>query len=551
MKTTPRSRRSLLRASAALSAGAATWLVACGGKEAPASSGGSASGTSRALATADTRITQVAAATAAAQRGGTLRVALSGDPTGLDPATSRGGNDHHWLYSIFDNLVNNDPKFQVAPGIAESWEVVDDLTVTFKLQDGFTYHDGTAFSAEDVKYTIDRHKDPATKSYAAGQVSSVDRVEVVDKTRVTIKLKEITASLFSILGDRPGMIFSQAPVQKAGDTFTNKPVGSGPMKLDNWTVDASIKLSRFDKFRKQGMPYLDAMDIQVVPNSSVQFANLRSGNTDLIMVGQKDSEAAKKDTAIQYVQWPSTSYTQVNINISQPPLTDMRVRQAMTYSLNRKAILEGIYFGEGDIANGPITRASWAYNDKLQPIAEDLKKAKDLLTAAGYPNGLSWEMVITPDEVNTPLAEMLKAQWARVGININLVPRNAEQAGAEYRDQKYPMFLVGFSGRADPDPTIYENFHSKGGFNRATFNKSYQPDASQLELDAKILKARQVYDQAKRKEVYDDIQRQIVENAHGIFFTHQTNRVGMSKRMRGFNPYGDGKLRLAELWIQS
>ena len=461
----------------------------------------------------------------------------------------RGGGDHHWLYSIYDNLVNNDPKFQAAPGIAESWEVIDDLTVSFKVGDGFTYHDGSPFSAEDIKYTITRHQDPATKSYAAGQVTSIDRVEVVDKNRVVFKLKEITASLFSILGDRPGMIFSQSVVQKGGDQFTNKPVGSGPMKLENWTVDASVKLARFDMFRKAGMPYLDAIDIQVVPNSSVQFANLRSNNTDLIFVGQKDSEAAKKDAAIQYVQWPSTAYTQVNINISQPPLTDIRVRQALSYSLNRKAILEGIYFGEGEIANGPITRASWAFADALQPIPEDLKKAKDLLTAAGHGNGISWDMVITPAEVDTPLAEMLKAQWARVGITINLVPRNAEQAGAEYRDQKFPMFLVGFSGRADPDPTIYENFHSKGGFNRASFNKSYTPDEEQRELDAKIVKARQVYDQAKRKELYADIQRQLVENAHAILFTHQTNRVGLSKRMRGFNPYGDGKLRLAEMWI--
>jgi peptide/nickel transport system substrate-binding protein len=548
MNTRTRSRRSVLRAAATVSAGATAWLVACGGKS---ESKSDAPAGSKVLATADTRITPTGAGTVTAQRGGTLRVAMSDDPTGLDPSTSRGGGDHHWLYSIFDNLVNNDPKFQPAPGIAESWEVVDDLTVAFKIQDGFTYQDGTPFAAEDIKYTIERHQDPATKSYAAGQVTSIDKVEVVDKNRVVIHLKEITASLFSILGDRPGMIFARGPVQKAGDDFTNHPIGSGPMKLDNWTVDASLKLSRFANFRKQGYPYLDALDFQIVPNSSVQFANLRSGNTDLIFVGQKDAEAAKNDPAIQYVKWPSTGYTQVNLNLSQPPLTDMRVRQAMTYALNRKAILEGIYFGEGEIANGPITRASWAFNDKLAPIAEDLKKAKDLLTAAGHPDGLSWDMVITPGEQDTPLAEMLKSQWARVGININLIPRNAEQAGAEYRDQKYPMFLVGFSGRADPDPTIYENFHSKGGFNRATFNKSYTPDDEQRELDAKIVKARQVYDQQKRKDLYDDIQRQIVENGHGIFFIHQTNRVGLSKRVRGFTPYGDGKLRLHELWIQS
>ncbi len=537
-------RRSVLGGMAA----SAAWLLACGGGAKTKDAGGGAP--SRALATADTRITaQAGAATPAPQKGGTLKVALSADPTGLDPSTSRGGGDHNWLYSLYDNLTTNDPKFQPAPGIAQSWEVVDDLTVSFKLQGGFTYHDGTAFSAEDIKYTIDRHKDPATKSYAAGQVTSFDKVEVIDQTRVVIKLKEVTASLFSILGDRPGMILSPTPVKAAGDAFTNKPIGSGPMKLDSWTADASLKLSRFANYRRKDYPYLDAMDIQIVPNSSVQFANLRSGNADLIFVGQKDAEAAKKDAAIQFVQWPSTSYTQININISQPPLTDMRVRQALSAALNRKAILEGIYFGEGEIANGPITRASWAYNDKLKPIEEDIKKAKDLLTAAGHPNGIAWEMVITPNETDTPLAEMLKAQWKRAGIDITLVSRSAEEAGAEYRAQKYPMFLVGFSGRADPDLTIYENFHSKGGFNRASFNKDYKPDASQQELDAKIVKARQVYDIDKRKVQYDEIQRHIVENAHGIFFTHQTNRVGLSKRVRGFTPYGDGKLRLHELWM--
>ena len=146
---------------------------------------------------------------------------------------------------------------------------------------------------------------------------------------------------------------------------------------------------------------------------------------------------------------------------------------------------------------------------------------------------------------------MLKSQWARVGINVNLVSRTSEQATVEYRDQKFPMFLVGFSGRADPDLTIYDNFHSTGAFNRASFNKTYTPEESQKTLDAKIVKARQVYDQAQRKVLYDDIQKQLVENAHCILFTHRLNLVGMSKRVRGFTPYGDGKLRLHELWLDS
>ena len=523
--------------------GTSVLLGGCGDDDDDGGNGGN-------LDTADTRPTPEASVVA--KKGGSLKVAMSADPTGLDPSTSRGGGDHHLLYSIFDNLVNNDPKFQVAPGIADKWEVLDDLTVSFNVPSGqFTYHDGTPFKIEDIKYTIERHLDPATKSFAAGSLGSVDKVEIPDANHVVIKLKTITASLYTILGDRAGMIMSRVPTEKGGAEFTNKPVGSGPFKLDSWALDANAKLSKFGTYRQENYPHLDDIDIQIVPNSSVQFANLRSGNADLIFVDAKDVESAKNDQSIQFLQYPGTGYTQVNMNISLAPLNDIRVRQALTYSLNRQAILDGIYFGVGSLANGPITAASWAYNQDLKPIAEDLTRAKQLLSAAGHTNGLSFDLLITASEINTPLAEMLKSQWNRVGINVNLVPRTSEQATVEYRDQKFPMFLVGFSGRADPDLTIYDNFHSTGAFNRASFNKSYTIEESQASLDAKIVKARAIYDQAQRKALYDDIQKQLVENAHCILFTHTSNLVGLSKRVRGFTPYGDGKLRLHEIWLDS
>ena len=226
METYHLSRRRALRGLAGGAAfGSMAWLAACGGSKSDSQGAAATPGT------ADTRVTQTAGE--ALRSGGTLRVALDADPTGLDPSTSRGGGDHHWLYSIFENVVNNDPTFQPAAGIAEQWEVVDDLTIAFTVSNGFTYHDGTPFKAEDIKYTIERHQDPATKSYAAGQVNSIDRVEVVDPKRVVFHLKSITASLFSILGDRAGMVFSPVPVTQAGESFTNKPIGSGPMKLDS------------------------------------------------------------------------------------------------------------------------------------------------------------------------------------------------------------------------------------------------------------------------------------------------------------------------------
>lgn len=547
-KSTRVSRRSALRGAGIGLAGlSGAALIGCGDSDEAGDASASATTASGGAAPAPSVTTPDASART---RGGTLKVALGGDPTGLDPSTSRGGGDHHYLYSLFENLVNNGPDFSTQPGVATEWEVIDDLTIRFKIKEGLKFHDGSDLTAEDVQFTVEHHQNPETQSYSAGQVTSVDSVEIVDDTNVVFHLNTITASLFAILGDRNGMILPKAATLAAGSDFTNNPVGSGPFKLDSWAVDANVQMVRNDAYAED-YPYLDAIDVQVVPNTSVQFANLRTGDADVITVDPKDRAAARTTEGIQLNEWISTAYTQVNINTAVAPINDMRVRQALTYSLNRQAILDGIYFGEGELANGPMTKASWAYNENLAPIPEDLEKAKQFLDAAGYADGLAFEMVIVADEDRTPLSEMMKAQWARIGVDCTIVARSAEEAGAEYRNQQYPMFLTFFSGRADPDMTIFENFHTKGGFNRAQFAENFTPSAEALELDAKIEAARQVYDQAERKAMYDDIQVQIAEQAFGILFTHRTNAVALSQRVEGFQPYGDGKYRFHEMSLKA
>ena len=542
-------RRQALRGAGLGIAGlSAAALIGCGDSdEADGGATAAATGTSEGPGAAPSVTTPDASAR---KMGGKLKVALGSDPTGLDPSTSRGGGDHHYLYSIFDNLVNNGPDFSVKPGLATEWEVVDDLTLRFKIQEGRTFHDGSPVTAEDVKYTIDRHKDPETQSYSAGQVESVESVEVVDDTTAIFHLNTITSPIFAILGDRNGMIMPKEATQAMGSDYNNKPIASGPFKVDSWAVDANVQLSRFAEYA-ENYPYLDSIDVQVVPNSSVQFANLRTGDADVVTVDPKDRETARGTDNIQLHEWISTAYTQVNINTAVAPITDIRVRQALSHSLNRQAILDAIFFGEGEVANGPITKASWAYNENLMPIPEDLEKAKQLLDAAGYGDGLAFEMVIVADETRTPLSEMMKAQWARVGVDMTIVARSAEEAGAEYRNQLYPMFLTFFSGRADPDMTIYENFHSKGGFNRAKFNEAYTPSAEQVAINEKIEAARQIYDQDERKALYDEIQTLLMEQAFGILFTHRTNAVALSDRVEGFQPYGDGKYRFHELSLKA
>ena len=139
--------------------------------------------------------------------------------------------------------------------------------------------------------------------------------------------------VFAILGDRAGMILSPTAVQKSGEDFTNKPVGSGPMKLDNWAVGASQKLSKFAQYRKSGYPYLDGIDVQIVPNSSVQFANLRSGNTDLIMLGQKDVDAAKKFTDRNHIVFGGRSGFERVLDLIEPAATGLLAHLRREYRL--------------------------------------------------------------------------------------------------------------------------------------------------------------------------------------------------------------------------
>jgi len=483
-------------------------------------------------------------------RGGTMTIHLGYDHTGLDPATSRGGNDHHWLYSIFDCLVNNGPDFSTQPGIAESWEVQDDLTLVFNLRQGVKFHDGSDLTAEDVRFTIERHQNPETQSYAAGQVTDIESVEVLDEHTVRFALNSPTASIFAILGDRPGMIMPQAALERmGGDAFNTGPIGSGPFRHTRHVVDASNEMERFTDYWIPEYPYIDKIVSEVVPNSSVQFANLRTGRSDIVQIATQDRTEARRSSEFEYHEWTGTGYTQVNTNLAVYPNTDKRVRQAMSFALNRQAILSAVYFDEGELANGPITRASWAFDESIEPVQEDLQRARDLLAAAGYPDGIDFSMVMAASEVNTPLSELLQEQLARVGLRMALDVRTSVEAGTSFRNQEHAIFLIGFSGRADPDPTMFENFHSKGGFNRVIYNDAYEPDEDQLALDALIEQGRRVYDLEERKEIYSQAVRRMIDDAAGLFFTHNTNAVGLSNRVRGFSPYGDGKFRLHEMWL--
>lgn len=527
---------------------AAAALVGCGGDDDAGENSDSTTGTGTPASGASSA---AATATSEVKQGGELRVALAADTyDGLNPAVGRGGGDYQILYTYYDTLVSLAPDLEIQPGLAESYEVIDEVTVKFNLRKGVTWHDGSPFTSDDVKFTMEVNQDPDI-GYTSGQVQTVKEVEAPDEHTAILHLNELTASIMSILADRPGMMLPRsAEADLAG--FNESPITTGPVKLESWTKESNQTYSRNENYWGE-QTHFDTIRYDIIPDDSVRFANLRTGDTDLSFLSPADVEAARNTDGITQVEWPSLAVARGAINVSLYPLNDVRIRQALAYATNRDAILQSIWFGLGAIANGMETPASWAWNENVPPLEENLAEAKKLLSAAGEGDGQNvWPMVTSNAADSIAMCELLKSQWQRVGVEIDINPLPSSEAGEAARNQEYawiPSF--GWSGRSDPDLTYYENFHSTGAYNRASYNPDYKPDAAQVEIDNLLVKGRSTYDFEERKEAYHKLSELLVENVSALFWIQRVNELAHSNRVKNFIPWADAKLRNQTIWLDS
>lgn len=541
------SRRTALRG-AGLAAGAfgAAALIGCSDDDAP---GGGDGGSTQASPGAGTA---APASESEIKKGGELRVALAADTyDGLNPAVGRGGGDYQILYTYYDTLVALAPDLTIQPSLAESFEVVDDVTIKFDLRKDVRWHDGSPFTADDVKFTMEVNKDPE-RGYTSGQVSTIDSVEVTDDHTAIFHLSQLTASIMSILADRPGMMLPRSAESNL-DAYNESPITTGPVKLQEWVKESYQRYVRNDDYWGE-KTHFDSLRYDIIPDDSVRFANLRTGDTDISFLSPSDVGAARAaEDRMTQVEWPSLAVARGAINVALYPLNDVRIRQALAYATNYEGILNSIWFGLGEVANGMETPASWAWNPDVPKMKEDLTEARRLLEAAGEGNGQNvWPMVTSNTADSIAMCELLKAQWDRVGVKIDIHPMPSSEAGTAARDQQFawiPSF--GWSGRSDPDLTYYENFHSTGAFNRASFNTAYKPDAAQQEIDNLLVQGRSTYDMEERTEVYHRVSELLVENVMALFWIQRVNELAHSNRVKNFVPWGDAKLRNQTIWLDS
>lgn len=453
----------------------------------------------------------------------------SANPSSLDPTKSTSAADNTILWTFYDTLIDFDPEtLEARPGLAKAWEFEDPQTLRLDLVQGATFHDGTPFDAEAVKFNLDRSRDASSGSTVAGQLAAIESIEVRDASTPVLHLSRPAASLVLVLSDRSGMMGSPTAIKADEEGFAKKPVGAGPFEFESWNPGSELKVTRFDAYRTPAK--LKGITFKSMPDPTARINALRSGDVDLIYdVDPTAVGPLESDSKLTTYVGSSIEYANLYTNMSLKPLDDVKVRQAISMAIDREALTDAVTDGRGEPAYLPVRKESFAYSaaDDGKP-AYDPEAAKQLLTEAGYPNGTSFDLVMEAGGVNDRKAEIIQADLEKIGIKVNVKPSDAAQASEAYLTGKAQAYLARSTTGPEVGQIYRVQFTPEGLTNAGKF------DDEQLVADINAGDASD--DPAVRAQAYARVNQRVVDLAFNIPLHVQPNIVVYNKKVKGFVP---------------
>ena len=468
------------------------------------------------------------------------------EPQSLDPHAVTAVNDFRILVNVYDGLVRfADGSLEVEPSLAESWEISEDgLTYTFRLREGVTFHDGTPFDAEAVKFNFDRMLDEEHPFHDTGPFplafffSAVEEVTAVDDTTVEFKLNEPFAPFLSNLAYPTGLMVSPAAVEASGKDFGRNPVGTGAYKFGEWQGNQRVVVTRNEDYW-DGAPAPEAIVFRPITDANTRVAEMLSGGLDIMVEVPPDSIGQFRDAPdFQVYEQAGPHVWFLILNMKEGPFTEKAVRQAANYAIDKESLVTNVLQGTAEVAAGPIPPAfAWAYNEEVEPYPYDPDKARELLAEAGY-DGEEITFYVTEggSGMLDPVAmgTAIQADLAAVGMNVKI------------ETYEWNTFLgqvnPGLEGKADmaemawmtndPDTLPFltlrtEAFPSEGGFNSGYY--------SNPEVDALLNQARVSVESEERATLYQQLQEIVHEDAPWVFVANWVQGAVTTANIEGFS----------------
>ncbi len=471
-----------------------------------------------------------------------------GEASTLIPLLATDSSSHAVAGQIYNGLVKYDKNLNIVGDLAKSIDISKDgLTITFHLHQGVKWHDGAPFTAKDVLYTYNVTIDPKTPTAYAEDFKQVKSITAPDELTIRVTYESPFAPALASWGVNilPAHLLEGKDITKS--PLARSPIGTGPYRFKEWVTSQKIVLEA-NKEYFEGRPFIDRYIYRIIPDSSTMYMELKAGAIDLMTL--TPVQYARQTTAKSFTdrfnkyRYPSSGYLYMGYNLRHPLFGDKRIRQALTAAINKDELIQGVLFGMGQKAHGPIVPGRWAYNPSVKDIGYDPKHAAELLAQAGWKeknsdgilvkDGKPFKFTILTNQGNQQrlmTAQIVQQRLRGVGIDVKI--RIVEWAAflKEFVNKgNFEVVMLAWGTSQDPD--MYDIWHSSknkpGELNFIGYNNA--------EVDRLLIEGRSTFDIEKRKRAYFRIQEILAEEQPYTFLYVPDSLPVVSARIRGVEP---------------
>ena len=478
----------------------------------------------------------------------TLRIGLAEDPDMLDPTLGRTYVGRIVFAAFCDKLFDIDEKLNIVPQLALSHETsADGKEMTIKLRPGVKFHDGEPLDAEAAKFSLDRHLS-MQGSFRKPELATVDHVEVVDPLTIKLVLKSPFSPLIAQLTDRAGMMVSPKAAKQEGDKFGLRPVCAGPYKFVERVQQDRIVFEKFADYWNKDSVFIDRVVYLPIVDATVRLANLKSGGLDLIeRVLATDIKDVRADSRLKLSTALELGYFGITINVgndkNKGPLSQSeKVRQALDLSIDREAITQVVFNGEFVPGNQWVSPEHPYYQKGFPVQKRDLAKAKTLLKEAGVALPVSIDFMVTKGAENEAVAQVIQSMAAEAGIDLKIRLIEFATSFKQAQAGEFQAFLIGWSGRIDPDGNSYVFMHTKAPQNDGGYSN---PEADKAMEDARL-----ITDPAQRKTIYEKLTKIVLNDVPLIYLYHRKLLIAHTTKLEGYQQMPDGLVRVIGLKLK-
>ena len=450
-------------------------------------------------------------ATAALAQRTDLVLGMPLEPPHLDPTAGAAAAIDEVLYAnVFEGLTRIGSHGEVLPALAESWTISDDgKTYTFKLRTGVKFHDGTDFTAEDVKFSLDRARAENSTNAQKILFAAIDTVEVIDPATVRVSLEHPQGSFLYNMGWGDAVIV--APESAA--TNVEKPIGTGPFRFENWAKGSSVTLLRADGYWGEPVA-LERAEFRIIPDAAAAIPALLSGDVQALPNFQLGDALpqVQSDPRFSVVIGSTEGETILSTNNKKPPFDNLKVRQAIAHAIDRQAIIDGASGGYGVPIGSHFAPHHPAYVDLTGTYPYDVEKAKALLKEAGFENGFKATLKLPPTTYARDGGQIVASQLREIGIDLEIIPVEwADWLKQVFTDKDYDLSIVSHTEPNDIDIYSRDDYYFQ--YDNPEFDKVIE----ELNLTS---------DEAKRNELYRQAQKILAKDAV-VGFLFELPKIGI------------------------